>query len=280
MLKPYYEEDGIVLYRGDNVTVMNSLSDASTDLVVTSPPYDSLRAYGGHRWNFEGVAAGITRLIKVGGVVVWIVADATIDGSETGTSFRQALHFKDVCGLRLHDTMIWEKGVVAFPESVRYNQKHEYMFILSNGPIRTFNGIKDHTNISAGRKVTGEDRNADGSFKERTGFGRICPAYSLRGNVWHVWNQQRGFKHPAVFPESLAKDHIRSWSNVDDVIFDPFVGSGTTLVAAKELGRKAIGIEIEEKYCEIAANRLRNTTPSLFTPKRPQAEQLKLEAVA
>jgi site-specific DNA-methyltransferase (adenine-specific) len=240
---------------GDNVEVLSTLPDECIDLVVTSPPYDDLRAYGGHSWNFAGVARELTRVLKPGGVIVWVVADATVDGSETGTSMRQALHFMSI-GLNLHDTMVWEKGVVAFPESVRYNQKSEFMFVLSKGSPATFNGLKDHRNVSHGRKVTGKDRNPDGSFKERTGLGNECPEYSLRGNVWHIWNQNRGIGHPAPFPETLAKDHVASWSNPGDVILDPFAGSGTTLKAAKELNRHWLGIEINPTYVEICKARL------------------------
>ena len=240
---------------GDNVATMATFPAESIDLVVTSPPYDNLRTYGGHSWDFEGVANQLWRVIKPGGVVVWVVADATVNGSETGTSFRQALRFMEI-GFRLHDTMIWEKGVVAFPESVRYNQKSEFMFVFSSGSPKAFNGIKDHPNVSAGRKVTGRDRCADGSFKERSGLGRECPDESLRGNVWHVWNQMRGVGHPAIFPEPLARDHILSWSNEGDIVLDPFSGSGTTAKMAKHNGRRFIGIEINPEYCEIAEKRL------------------------
>lgn len=240
---------------GDNCDVLCTLPKDSIDLVVTSPPYDDLRTYGGHSWDFYGVAWNLKRVLKPGGVIVWVVNDQTKKGSETGTSMRQALHFQEL-GLNLHDTMIWEKGVVAFPESVRYNQKNEFMFILSNGRPNVFNGIKDHQNVSAGRKVTGRDRCKDGTFKDRTGHGKEYPETSLRGNVWHMWNQHRNVKHPAPFPEVLARDHIVSWSNEGDIVLDPFVGSGTTCKAANDLGRKWIGIDIHDGYCSIARERV------------------------
>ena len=252
---PYHAKDGIDIYCGDNCDVLSVMPRECVDLVVTSPPYDNLRTYGGHSWDFYGVAWSLARVLKPGGVIVWVVNDATIDGSETGTSMRQALHFKEL-GLRLHDTMIWEKGVVTFPESIRYHQKHEFMFVLSKGKPKVFNGIRDHKNVSAGRKVTGKDRD-DNGFKDRTGLGKQCPEFSMRGNVWHVWNQMRGIEHPAIFPEKLARDHILSWSNPGDLVLDPFNGSGTTTKMAREAGRRAIGIEVNEEYCEIAVSRLR-----------------------
>lgn len=255
-MTPYYQDDACTIYHGDNVAVMQTMESESIDLVVTSPPYDNLRTYGGHTWDFEGVADELTRLLKPGGVIVWVVNDATVDGSETLTSMRQAIYFKDVCGLNVHDTMIWEKGVVAFPESVRYNQKSEFMFVLSYGSPKVFNGIKDHQNVSAGRKVTGLDRCADGTFKDRSGLGKEYPETSLRGNVWHVWNQMRNIKHPAPFPESLARDHILSWSNEGDTVLDCFGGSGTTAKMAKLNGRKCISIDCNKEYCDIQVKRI------------------------
>jgi len=253
----------IQLWHGDCRKFMfdGTIGPESIDLTVTSPPYDNLRTYNNSStWGwaeFCGVVSGLWRVTKPGGVVVWVVNDATIKGSETGTSFKQALCFKE-CGFNLHDTMIYEKGVVAFPESVRYNNKMEYMFVFSKGKPCTFNGIKDHKNVSAGRKVTGYDRTKEGGRKTRTGLGKVYPDFSLRGNVWKMWNQSRGkhTKHPAVFPEQLAHDHIISWSNEGDIVFDPFMGSGTTGKMAKLLGRKFIGCEIDEQYFKIAQERI------------------------
>ena len=242
------------IHCGDNCDLLGQLPRECIDLVVTSPPYDDLRTYGGHSWDFFGVAWQLKRVLKPGGVIVWVVADATKDGSETGSSMEQALHFKRL-GLNLHDTMTWEKGVVAFPESVRYNQKAEFMFVFSNGAPKKFNGIKDHKNISFGRKVSGKDRD-DNGFKARSGSGNECPEFSLRGNVWHVWNQERGVGHPAPFPFDLARDHIATWSNHGDLVLDPFSGSGTTAKAAKELGRRFLGLEINPEYCAIAERRI------------------------
>lgn len=270
-MKPYYQDNFTTIYHGDNCEVLSCLGKSFVNMVLTSPPYDDLRVYGGHSWDFYGVSWNIKKVIKQGGVIVWIVNDSTKDGSETGSSFEQAMHFKKL-GLSLHDTMIWEKGVVAFPESIRYNQKNEFMFVFSNGKPSVFNGIKDHKNVSFGRIVSGKDRQADGSFKARSGLGGECPEYSLRGNVWHIWNQERGIGHPAPLPIQLAKDHILSWSNPSEIILDPFMGSGTTLRAAKDLNRKAIGIEIEEKYCEIAAERMSQEVMQ-FEDARPDTKE-------
>jgi len=258
MLTPAYFLDNQTIYQGDNATVMRELPAASVDLVVTSPPYGNLRTYGGHSWDFPAVAEQLTRLLKPGGVIVWIVADATIDGSETGTSMRQALHFKDVCGLNLHDTMIYEKAGVSFPETNRYYPVFEFMFVLSKGKAKTTNLLRDRKNIWAGQKVHSTVRNADGSLTPKACIGNVTEEVGVRYNIWRIPHNLPGrASHPATFPEALARDHILSWSNPGDTVLDPFCGSGTTLKMAKETGRRGIGIEIEPSYIEISIDRLR-----------------------
>ena len=262
-MRPYFEQDGVTLYHGDNVqTMREAIPDQSIDLVVTSPPYDNLRTYGGHTWDFEGLAAELWRAIKPGGVVVWIVNDATVDGSETGTSFRQALHFKEI-GFRLHDTMIWERES-QYPDAARYYAGFEFMFVFSKQAPKAVNLIADKPNSTFGQAVGGSNRQPDGSRTRPACEGQAIKQYGVRYNVWKV---QKGFaktttdamafEHPAMFPEALARDHILSWSNEGDTVLDPFSGSGTTLKMARLMGRKGIGIEIHERYCEIAAERLR-----------------------
>ena len=258
----YHEQDGITLYHGDNVqTMRESIPDASIDLVVTSPPYDNLRTYGGHTWDFEGLAAELWRTIKPGGVVVWVVNDATVDGSETGTSFRQALHFKDI-GCRLHDTMIWDKGCFTGVGSVqcRYGPSTEFMFVLSKGRVATFNPIKDRRNIHAGTIGKADTvRLPSGEMLTKTHDGKVLEEFGIRFNVWTVHPEMSNANrfHPAQFPESLARDHILSWSNEGDTVLDPFSGSGTTIKMARLMGRNGIGIEIHQEYCDIAVERLR-----------------------
>jgi DNA modification methylase len=253
---------------GDNVATMATFPAESIDLVVTSPPYDNLRTYGGHTWDFEGVAQELWRIIKPGGVVVWVVSDATVNGSETGTSFRQALRFMEI-GFRLHDTMIYHKAGCPFPETNRYYPSWEFMFVLSSGSPKSVNLIADKRNEYAGDKKARQrsERQRDGLVKENTAWRNNRDArrkeYGVRESIWR-YSGGRGnttpdvyaFEHPAMFPEALARDHILSWSNEGDIVLDPFSGSGTTAKMAKHNGRRYIGIEINPEYCEIAANRL------------------------
>jgi DNA modification methylase len=260
-MTPYYQDDAVTLYCSDNIKCMNQIEDDAIDLVVTSPPYDNLRTYGGHSWDFEGVAQQLWRVIKPGGVVVWVVADATINGSETGTSFRQALRFMDI-GFRLHDTMICEKVGPFLPLTHnRYEQVSEFMFVLSKGKPNSWNGIKQPC-VSFGRGFCAGSTRQGGDASRELNTQEAVKETRLRGNVWQVMAGANGqpdkiaLNHPATFPESLARDHILSWSSEGDTVLDPFSGSGTTCKMAKHNGRKAIGIEINKEYCEIAVQRL------------------------
>ncbi len=249
----------------DSVNALKKLPADSIDLTVTSPPYDDIRDYKG--FNFTESAASsiieeLYRVTKPGGVVVWVVGDATIDGSESGSSFRQALKFMEA-GFKLHDTMIYEKNTSSFPAKRtgnRYTQIFEYMFVFCKGKIRTANLICDKPNKWAGHTNWGKNTNRlkSGELKETTDIKPV-PDFSPRNNIWH-YNVGKGFNssdkeshnHPAIFPEKLAEDHILSWSNENDIILDPFSGSGTTCKMAKKNNRKFIGIDISEEYCKLA----------------------------
>ncbi len=249
------------LIHGDCIEKMKDIPDNSIDMVMTSPPYDNLRDYGKdftgwgeHIW--KPVLEGIFRVLKDGGVCVWVVGDATINGSETGTSFRQALYWMEIGG-KLHDTMIYAKDAIAFPDSNRYQQCFEYMFVFSKGKPKHLNLIKDRQNKSFGRKVTGTGRQKDGSTKKAGGYGNEIKKYGTRWNIWEMRTEKGGkIKHPAIFPEQLANDHILSWSNENDIILDPFMGSGTTGKMCKVLNRNFIGIELDDGYFQIAKERI------------------------
>lgn len=242
----------------DNLVGMRGLPDDCIDLTVTSPPYDNLRDYKGYTWQAGGLIEELYRVTKPGGVVVWIVNDATVNGSETGSSFRQALTFMRA-GFRLHDTMIWKKAGTAYPDTARYYNAFEYMFVFSKGKPKSIHLIADKPNIHAGSKITTTERNKDGSIRVSSGVkkGRHVKEVGVRYNVWDV-SEEKANKtgHPAVFPVRLVADHIISWSSPSDIVLDPFMGSGTTAVACLETDRKYIGFEISEEYCRIAQDRV------------------------
>ena len=232
-------------------------------LIVTSPPYDHLRTYGGHGFDFDRMADALVSVMPAGGVLVWVVADATIDGSETGNSFRQALGWMER-GLRLHDTMIFSSSRQGALTPNRYFQNWEYMFVLSQGRPETANMLIDRRTTMGGlrnrnRGGTGRDKNGSRHKGESTNV-RV-PAHAKRTAIWHYavghnHEQYDNIKHPATFPYALAADHIRTWSNPGDLVLDPMAGSGTVLRAAKDLGRRYVGVEIHEPYCALIRDRL------------------------
>jgi DNA modification methylase len=253
------------LFTGNNVDVLRrEVLDESVQLTVTSPPYDNLRKYNGFTWDFEAVARELYRVTKPGGVVVWVVADATVNGSETGNSFRQALYFKE-CGFNLHDTMIWDKGSFSAVGALvsRYAPVFEYMFVFTKGALGTFNPIKDKPNKWHGRaKIHGTVRKADGSRVPTACMGQDIPEFGQRHNIW-IMSPERNSKaigHPAMYPEALARDHILSWSNPGDTVLDPFLGSGTTGKMAILNGRFFIGIDISPEYVALATERIGKAT--------------------
>ena len=251
------------IYNENNLETMSRMPDNFIDLTVTSPPYDNLRTYKGYSFDFESVAKELFRVTKKGGVVVWVVGDATVKGSETGTSFKQALYFKEI-GFNLHDTMIYRKQNYTPLTHNRYAQEFEYMFIFSKGKQITFNPIKVQCKY-AGQEKWGNPSMYKGNSGDLTRVKKtIINSHKIKGNIFEylVGSTQTGnIKHPAMFPEKLAKDHITSWSNPGHLVYDPFIGSGTTAKMALINGRSFIGSEISEEYCEIANKRIAEFMP-------------------
>lgn len=252
------------IYCENNLDTMARMPDNFVDLTVTSPPYDDLRTYKGFEFDWQKVIKELYRITKDGGVVVWIVGDATVKGSETGTSFKQAL-FAMECGFKLHDTMIYLKSSQPRQNGARYEQQFEYMFVFSKGRVKISNIIKERSK-NAGKKVkrTCRDNNQDCLVKS----SNYVSEFKTKGNVWFYGCKKNGTIHPAIFTEQLANDHIISWSNEGDLVYDPFMGSGTTAKMALKNKRNYIGSEISQQYVDIAEERIRlfknSQTETLF----------------
>lgn len=270
----------IKLIHGDCLKHMKTMPAKSVDLTVTSPPYDNLRTFNGtFDFDFNNIAKELFRVTKDGGVVVWIVNDATINCNETGTSFKQVLYFK-IIGFNLHDTMIWQKAnpMPGVHNNVRYTASFDYMFVLSKGKPKTIFLIEEPClrkevysfNTSWGRKKDGSSKK--GQKPRRT--NKTKP----KNNIWVFGVGGLTTKHPAVFPEKLAKDHIVSWSNENDLVLDPFMGSGTTGVACHNLNRAFIGIELDKEYFAIAKKKIEGAQKQqrLFVPEQKRSVQLRI----
>lgn len=249
----------------DALTLLRGLPDESVDLVVTSPPYDNLRAYNGYSFDFEPIAQESYRVLKQGGVQVWVVGDSVVNGSETLTSMRQALYFVDECGFRMHDTMIYEAlGTGAKGSCYAYWQAFEYMFVLSKGQTSTVNRMADVKNWHNGQASLGRYREGGNSEKPH-----VVREFGIRTNIWRYAvgfaNTSDKTGHPAPFPEKLARDHILTWSNPGDLVLDYFSGSGTTLKMARNNNRRYLGCDISAEYVELTERRLAQPfTPRMF----------------
>ena len=257
-----------IIYHESCVDTMFRLPDHTIDLTVTSPPYDKLRSYGGHTFNnFKQIARELFRVTKKGGVLVWVVGDQVKDGDESGTSFKQALYFKKI-GFNLFDTMIYAKPARGgYGSRYAYWSAFEYMFVFCkyNSKPKTINLIMDRENKTT-KKGSITRRLVDGSLKRQNYSGHA--RFGRRTNVWeyqtgmHKSSKDKlAFQHPAIFPEKLAGDHIVSWSNEGDLVYDPFMGSGTTAIMAMKNKRKYIGSEVHLEYCELAELRLSRLNP-------------------
>lgn len=255
------------IYCGNCVDIMQKMDESSVDLVVTSPPYDDMRDYEGYIFDVSKIANELYRVICHGGIVVWVVGDKTYKGSESLTSFKHAIAFNDA-GFNVR-TMIYKKAGMSYPSKHFYNRQFEYMFVFIKGENpKTFNPIKDRVNKWAGHSNWGDitSRKKNGTLKlqkKKEDNTYVIPPFGKRGDIWeyatgkgNTSRDSEAFEHPASFPEKLAHDHIISWTNPGDLILDPMCGGGTTLKMAKLLERNYIGIDVSDKYCDIAMRRL------------------------
>ncbi|MDD4847816.1 MAG: site-specific DNA-methyltransferase [Bacteroidales bacterium] len=254
------------IYNVDCLEGMRSLPECCIDLVVTSPPYDNLRNYNGYSFDFEEISRELYRVMKKGGVVVWVVGDKIKNGDRTLTSFKQCLYFQEI-GFNVHDVMIYKKKNTPFMRSNAYTNCYEFMFIFSKEKVATFNPLKTKTARSGFEKLV-SNKKADGinnkvvaELKEEKTLTNIWEyAVGLGGST----NDKIAFQHTAIFPEKLAQDHILSWTNEGDLVFDPMSGSGTTCKMAKLNNRNFLGMEISKEYTELSVKRLSMIQPRLF----------------
>lgn len=269
MTLPYFPGALDTVYQMDALELLKALPSDCVDAVITSPPYDNLRTYNGFTWDFESIARETYRVIKPGGVVVWVVGDATINGSETLTSMRQAIYFVDTCGFRMHDTMVWHKDGSPSPQTNRYLQTWEYMFVLTKDAPKSHELARQKVKSFAGKSATFQH-----GGKKLSGFNYAnSDGTRVMDNVWYVPSgymkttaDLEAYEHPAMFPETLAERHILTWTNPGDLVLDYFGGSGTTAKMARKNGRRFLTCDISAEYCDLMRRRLALPyTPSFMT---------------
>lgn len=261
---------------GDSIEFMKDMPANFVDCVITSPPYDALRDYKGFNFNCEKMAVALYRVMKTGGVIVWVVGDAVKKGNKTLTSFKQALTFQEA-GFNCHDVMIYKKKNTPFMRSNAYTNCFEYMFVFSKGSPKTFNPLKEPT-VRNGFEMLVHNKKPDGVNKK---ILKELKKEKTKNNIWEYavglggsTNDKIAFQHPAIFPEKLAQDHILSWTNEDDLIFDPMCGSGTTCKMAYLLRRNFIGCDISAEYIKIAEKRINQIKQQNFLLDMPKTANL------
>lgn len=259
-MQPYFSTDEVKIFNVNCLDYLKSITDDSIKFIITSPPYDDLRNYNGYSFEFENIAKELTRTLADGGVIIWNVSDATVNGSETGTSMRQALHFMN-CGLRLHDTMIYEKKnpMPASRSSKRYHQAWEYIFCFSKGTPETFNPFMvpaKYGHVGANMKHRGQDGKLEYVKTKRNSHTKVRNIFTYTVGGGHSTSDKEAYRHPALMPEKLAEDQILTWTNPGDTVFDPFNGAGTSGKMAVANQRKYIGTELSKEYCDLSIIRI------------------------
>jgi site-specific DNA-methyltransferase (adenine-specific) len=278
---PFYSQNDVNIYNNNCLDYLKSLPDNSIKFTLTSPPYDDIRDYNGYSFPFEDIANELWRTTKVGGVIAWNVADATVKGSETGTSMRQALYFMSL-GFRLHDTMIYAKKnpMPAGVSSKRYHQAWEYIFILSKDAPETFNPIMVKAkfgHLEANMKHRGKDGEIKYTKTKRNEFTKVRNIFEYSIGGGHSTKDKVAFGHPALMPEQLAHDMITTWTNESDEVFDPFTGAGTTAKMCLLANRRFHGTELSLEYCELIKTRIEltlNPSVAIEKPKKSKTIQM------
>ena len=240
------------LYQGDCLEVMKNIPKNSVDCIITSPPYDDLRDYNS-TINYETLIHLFYNALNNGGIVVWNVDDRISTGSKTLSSFKQALLFKEI-GFNVNDIIIWKK-TNPIPQLKRshYQHSYEFMFVFSKGFPKTFNPIL--VNCSCAGKQLSSGKVASKN-KKRKSKSITVNEQKIASDIWEFPICHNDTNHPAVFPLELPLLHIKSWTNENDTVLDPFMGSGTTGIACKMLNRNFIGIELDENYFKTAKERI------------------------
>lgn len=257
------------IYCIDCVEGMKKIPDNSVDIVVTSPPYDGIRDYNGFNFDLHETGRGLIRILKEGGIVAMVIQDQTKNFGKTLTSFKTIIDWCDNIGFKLFECVIYRKhGSEGAWWTNRFRVDHEYMPIFLKGEKPQYFNKENLKvpSIHGGKVMTGSgSRRTDGKTNARV--TRPINTMKCRGTIWNylMAGDKDPIKrqHPAPFPDQIPLDFIECFCPPGGVVLDPFMGSGSTAVAAKKLNRKYIGFDTSEEYIKIAHARLRNTETQL-----------------
>lgn len=251
------------IQRMDCVEGMKKLPKNSIDVVITSPPYDNVRDYNGFSYNLHETGKEIFRIMKDGGIIAMVIQDQTKDFGKSLTSFRTIVDWVDNLGFKLFETVIYRKyGAEGAWWNKRFRVDHEYIPIFLKGKRpQYFN--KELLKIPSkhgGKTMTGGETRLTNSIRIATRPITINPM-KCRGTIWEYMTAGDGTRlkhqHPATFPDKLPIDFINCFCPSNGIILDPFIGSGTTALAAIKLNKNFIGFDTSKDYCKLARKRIR-----------------------
>lgn len=246
----------------DALEHVETLPAESVDLVLFSPPYDGVRDYKGS-WAIDlpALGAGLLRVVKDGGFAAVVIGDGTKNQRKSMTTFRTAVAWEDA-GWSLFESVIYSRdGRPGAWWSTRFRVDHEHILLFFKG--KRPRAVDHHAGLRvpskhAGKTWTGTQRMTDGSLIRTTA---TVAADKCRGTIWHYatsnteGNRVKA-KHPATFPDALARDLILALSAPGETVYDPMMGSGTTCVVAAQEGRRWLGNDCAAEYVEVASQRL------------------------
>ena len=257
------------IVQGDAIKVLKQCKPDYFNLTVFSPPYDALRDYNGFSLSLHNLGEALFRVTKPGGLVVLVIQDQTKGGHKSLTSFRTIVDWCDNIGFGLWECSIYNRhGKEGAWWSKRLRVDHEYMPIFIKGDKPEYfnkEPLKIPCKHAGKFMMGGANRNKDNKTIESSKIiinNTKCP-----GTVWNLSNGgdkvQMKRDHPATYPDQIPYRFIQLFCPPNGIVLDPMVGSGSTAIAAKILGRKYLGIDISPEYCKLARNRLKYNQTNL-----------------
>lgn len=265
---------------GDCEQVLRGFPESSIDLIFTSPPYADQRerTYGGVKpdeyvdW-FLPKAEQFLRVLKPTGTFVLNIKERVVNGERHTYVIELILRMREQ-GWLWTEEFIWHKKN-SYPGKWPNRFRDSWERLLQFNKERKFNMYQEAVMVPVGDwaqdrlvNLSKTDKTRDES-KVESGFGKNVSNWLGRDmvyptNVIHMATECSNRGHSAAFPLDLPTWFIKLFTIKDDTVLDPFVGSGTTAVAAKQLGRKYVGIDISQEYCQLAKERLIQIQPRLF----------------